>query len=65
MTCFHCSEKGHYAREWKMKEKGQLHAYVADISGDESNEVEHNFHQNNTMFLGSNWLLLDNQSTVD
>ena len=63
--CYHCNEKGHYARDCGQKEKEQLNANIATSSDDESNGVECIFHQNINGILSNTWLLLDNQNTED
>lgn len=65
ITCHHCGEKGHYARECDKQKNEQIHANVADSSDDKSGKVEHIFHQHVTGVLSNTWLSLDNQSTVD
>ena len=60
VICYHCGEKGHYVRNCEKKNNEQFHMTVAYSSNDESEEVEHIFHQNITGILSNTWLLLDN-----
>ena len=65
ITCYHCGEKGHYARDCDKQQSELMHTNVANSSDDESGKVEHIFHQHISGVLSDSWLLLDNQSTVD
>ena len=58
-------KKGHYARNCGRKNNEQLHTTFAYSSNDDSEGVEHIFHQSIMGILSNTWLLLDNQSSVD
>lgn len=65
ITCHKCKEKGHFARECgKKKEEGeQIHANVQEEDVDEGENI---FVQEvNRGVVNNNYVLLDNQSTVD
>ena len=59
------NEKGHYARDCEKKEKEHLHVNIGDSSDEESNGVEHIFHQNINGVLSNTWILMENQRTVN
>ena len=61
ITCFHCDAKGHYVKECTKREN-YMHTTVTDK---EEGEVEENIFQVAANVLSKDWLLLDNQSTVD
>ena len=65
ITCYHCGENGHYAKECEKWKSEQMHTNVAGSSDDESGEVVHIFHQHILGVLSNTWLLLNIQSTVD
>ncbi len=66
ITCHKCGKKGHLAWECKSKNKPeQVHANVEEEDSDEDKD-ENLFVQHKTKgVLNKNYLLLDNQSTVD
>jgi hypothetical protein len=66
ITCHKCGEKGHSAWECKSKkEPDQVHANVEEEESDEDKD-ENIFAQHKAKGLvNKNYLLLDNQSTVD
>ena len=65
MTCHHCSKLGHCSKECT-KKNNWIHAAVADDEEDDTvNYMKHTFHQVGHDKLSRDWLLLNNESTVD
>jgi hypothetical protein len=66
ITCHKCGKKGHLAWEYKSKNKlEQVHANVKEEDSDKDKD-ENLFVQHKTKgVVNKNYLLLDNQSTVD
>ena len=67
VTCYHCSSKGHYARECP-KRMECMHTNVAndkDEQQDDEFSLEHVFHQSGVNQLNKDWLLLVNKSILD
>ncbi len=64
IMCYKCGKKGHLARECKPQNKPeQVHANVEE---EDSDKEENLFMQQKTKgIVNKNYLLLDNQSTVD
>ena len=70
VTCYHCGNKGHYAKTCPEKEakRGQVHTQLSKAQIEESdveNELGYIYHQN---LLGLNWktcLLIDSESSID
>ena len=69
VTCYHCGEKGHYAKTCHENEtkKGQVHTQMIelDIEDEEGDQLGYIYHQN---LPGLNWnscLLIDIESSVD